>query len=79
VVSGGLGGCAGKVFRVSFVAGAGGEDVSRRWEGAFDDLFAWCVALGWSGDLDESGGLRADFGSGRVGGKCPYVVRLCLT
>ena len=66
-----LGGCTGEVFGGGFVAGAGGEEVSGWGEGSFDGFVTGSVALGWEGNLDEFGGLGADFGIGRGGGECP--------
>jgi hypothetical protein len=65
VVCAWLGGCTGEVFVGGFVASAGGEEVSGWGEGSFDGLLTGSV-----GNLDEFGGLGADFGMGRGGGEC---------
>ena len=71
VVGSWLSGCAGEVFVGGFIASTVGEKVSRWGEGSFDGFVTGSVALGWEGNLDEFGGLGADFGIGRGGGECP--------
>jgi hypothetical protein len=79
VVRGWLWRGACEVLGGSLVAGAVGEEVSGWGEGPFDGFVTGCVSLRWERDLDESGGLGSDFGTGRGGGKCPCVQTWCLT